>query len=215
EDGLLPPWAEVDLRQAIPFALLRRQFVAELRPLPLAVYEEPLPVFAAWPDAPCGYLRFTDTPVYVPALEHARALGWPWLELPGGTPTRLVEVTGGPFITAVAWAPDGSQIAYTRFSFAEGDSVGGADLHLVTLRGDDHVLLARDDPRTLLGAPAWEPDGSALLFDVSQLSPGAAGGASRHIDRVKPDGSGRTTELDDAYAPSLSADGRWLAYLRQ
>ncbi len=77
--GLLPIWTAADLAAAIPDSDLRRRFVAEL--LPLAVYEEPIPVFAGWPDAPCAYMQFS--PAYTPAAARARALGWPILELPG------------------------------------------------------------------------------------------------------------------------------------
>src|SRR5205085_5017215 len=42
-EGLLPTWIEADLHEAIPSDVLRQRFVSELRPLPLAVYEEPIP----------------------------------------------------------------------------------------------------------------------------------------------------------------------------
>ncbi len=79
--GLLPPWTEADLAEAIPDPDLRRRFVAELQPLPLAVYEEPIPVPPAWPDAPCGYVHFS--PAYTAAVDQARALGWLVVDLPG------------------------------------------------------------------------------------------------------------------------------------
>ena len=79
--GLLPPWTEADLAEAIPDPDLRRRFVAELQPLPLAVYEEPIPVPPAWPDAPCSYIHFS--PSYDAAVDQARARGWPVVELPG------------------------------------------------------------------------------------------------------------------------------------
>jgi len=87
--GLLPAWSEEDLRGAIENAELRRRFVAELRLLPLAVYEEPLPVFAGWPDAPCGYLQFS--PTYEAPAAHARQKGWPCIELDGGHFHMLAE----------------------------------------------------------------------------------------------------------------------------
>ena len=46
-------WTGDELRDAIPDDATRRAFVAELHargPLPLAVYEEPLPVFDGWPE---------------------------------------------------------------------------------------------------------------------------------------------------------------------
>ncbi len=60
----LPVWSDAELREVIPDDEIRRSFVCELRPLPLAVYVEPLPVFAGFPDAPCGYLRFGPNPAY-------------------------------------------------------------------------------------------------------------------------------------------------------
>jgi len=76
-DGLLPTWSEEDLRDVIPDPERRRRFAAELRPLPLAVYEEPLPVFAGWPDAPCGYLQFS--PIYDTPARHAQDEGWAYM----------------------------------------------------------------------------------------------------------------------------------------
>src|SRR6267143_3337680 len=63
-EGLLPVWTDLfDLteemvHELIPDAGLRRDFIQELRPTPLAVYE-PLPVFSRWPDAACGYVTFS------------------------------------------------------------------------------------------------------------------------------------------------------------
>ncbi|MHB8629640.1 MAG: alpha/beta fold hydrolase [Aggregatilineales bacterium] len=88
-NGLLPTWADSDLAEVIPNADVRRQMVTELRPMPLAVYEEPLPVFAGWPDAPCGYIRFS--PVYDSALMEARQRGWPLRTFDAGHCYMLVE----------------------------------------------------------------------------------------------------------------------------
>jgi pimeloyl-ACP methyl ester carboxylesterase len=82
QNGMLPVWTEDDLREAIPDAALRARFVAELRPLPLAVYEEPIPAPDGWDEAPCGYLRFSDP--YLAAAEEARDLDFEYAELPGG-----------------------------------------------------------------------------------------------------------------------------------
>src|SRR5207249_2232053 len=109
----------VDSRMAALHQSARRAIGPLLASVLVALWLAPLPVRSP------GLLP----PALAQAGYHGTlAVGRPdglWLvPLDGGTPTRLVEVTGGPFITAVAWAPDGSQIAYTRFSFAEGDSVG-------------------------------------------------------------------------------------------
>ena len=95
KDGLLLVWTQLFdvtdemLHEIIPDPTLRRDFVKELRPIPLAVYEEPLPVFPGWPDGPCGYLKCSQ--VYDPEAAKARRNGWPVLELQGNHFHMLVE----------------------------------------------------------------------------------------------------------------------------
>jgi pimeloyl-ACP methyl ester carboxylesterase len=82
KNGLLPNWSNEDLIEAIPNPDRRRRFVRELVSLPLAVYEEPIPVFAGWPDAPCGYLQFTSA--YQQPADEARQADWGYCKLEGG-----------------------------------------------------------------------------------------------------------------------------------
>ncbi len=65
-------------------------FVKELRTLPLAVYEEPIPVFQGWPDAPCGYLQFT--PTYDIGKRQAESSGWICVRMDGGHFHMLVDL---------------------------------------------------------------------------------------------------------------------------
>ena len=67
------------------------RLLAELRPAPPAFWDETVPVFAGWPDAPCGYLRFVPNPSYDEAATAARARGWPYREIPGGHFHMLVD----------------------------------------------------------------------------------------------------------------------------
>jgi hypothetical protein len=78
-DRLLLTWSYEELAGVIPDPSLRRRFVGELEPFPLAVYEEPLPVFASWPDAPCGYLRLSGA--YTGQADEARRARWPTIEM--------------------------------------------------------------------------------------------------------------------------------------
>ena len=68
---------------------LRRRLAAEVPDVPLAVYEEPLPVPSDWPDAPCSYLRFSAP--YEADARRAQSLAWPVRELPGGHFHMLVD----------------------------------------------------------------------------------------------------------------------------
>jgi hypothetical protein len=79
-----PNWTDDDLRELIPDDAQRRELLDDLRPPPLAFWEEPLAVFPGWPDAPCGFLRFAPNPAYDAAATEARQRGWPVEELEGG-----------------------------------------------------------------------------------------------------------------------------------
>lgn len=87
--GLYPTWSDDDLRELIPNEALRRQMLAELQPQPLQYFEEPLPVFAGWPDAPCLYLRWS--PPYLAAAAQARQAGWTVHEVEAGHFHMLAE----------------------------------------------------------------------------------------------------------------------------
>ncbi len=91
QHGFLPVWTGENLREVIPDKTVRARFVKELHPLPVQVYEEPLPVFAGWPDAPCGYLRFGENPAYEAASQRARNAGFAYMQLPGEHFHMLVD----------------------------------------------------------------------------------------------------------------------------
>jgi Alpha/beta hydrolase family len=78
-NGLLPPWnqwfPETAMVDLLPDAGVRARFLEELRPTPLVVYEEQIPVFAGWPDAPCFYLQLSAA--YDREAARARSLRWP------------------------------------------------------------------------------------------------------------------------------------------
>ncbi len=90
---MLPPWGtgwpDELWRQLIPDLALRERFVQELRPAPLALYEERAPVVAGWADAACSYLRVSA--LYADTEEQARRAGWPTREVSGGHLHMLVE----------------------------------------------------------------------------------------------------------------------------
>jgi hypothetical protein len=76
-DGLLPPWPEwwpaALLEELVPDPDLRAAVVAECRPTPSNLYDEPVPVRAGWPGGtPCGYLSYT----YEADAAEAERRGW-------------------------------------------------------------------------------------------------------------------------------------------
>lgn len=84
-----PAWTDADLRELVPDPERRGALVAELRPRGPEFWTEPLPVVRGWPDAPCGYLRFSDA--YRSAAESAKRGGWLVRELPAGHFHQLVD----------------------------------------------------------------------------------------------------------------------------
>ena len=93
-DGFIPPFSEAVLRTVgIDDDSIRGRLLSELRPLPLGVYEEPTPVFKDWPDASCGYLRFTRTlpTAYERFVQRARRQGWAYREVDGNHFHMLVD----------------------------------------------------------------------------------------------------------------------------
>jgi hypothetical protein len=80
--GRYPNWTIDDLKEIVPKAELAERLAADQRPRALPFWEEPIPVFAGWPDAPGAYLLFTDT--YRREAERALAMGWPVRKLPAG-----------------------------------------------------------------------------------------------------------------------------------
>lgn len=81
KDGRLPPWNDVMLRAQIHDSEMRQKFATQLRPMPLQVYEEPIPVSDDWPGAPCAYLSFTNS--YRRAVKSAREKRWLFERLAG------------------------------------------------------------------------------------------------------------------------------------
>jgi pimeloyl-ACP methyl ester carboxylesterase len=70
-----PEWTDEDLREDLPDGSIRRRVLAEMQPHPLSYFEEVLPDVPGWPDAPSGYIQFTEG--YRPFLEQAERAGWP------------------------------------------------------------------------------------------------------------------------------------------
>ncbi len=75
-----PNWTREDLLGIVPDPALAEALTADQRPRALPFWDEPIPVFPGWPDAPGAYLLFTET--YRRAANEALALGWPLRELP-------------------------------------------------------------------------------------------------------------------------------------
>jgi hypothetical protein len=84
------------MRDLVPDDRLHKLMTAEMPRLPLDYFAEQVPAPDGWPDAPCGYLRFSGP--YEEAAADAGARGWPVVSLEGGHLDPAVRPG------AVAWA---------------------------------------------------------------------------------------------------------------
>jgi surfactin synthase thioesterase subunit len=84
-----PTWSDDDLRDIIPGPDLRARVVHELQPRSLDFFDESIPVFEGWPDAPCAYIQFTST--YEVFAQWARDEGWAFHSMGGGHFHMLVD----------------------------------------------------------------------------------------------------------------------------
>lgn len=76
--GTLPPWHEwfapEEIAEILPDAAARDAVVGELRPIPVAFFDEPAPTCTRWPPPSCAYLLLSDA--YADAAGTAAAQGW-------------------------------------------------------------------------------------------------------------------------------------------
>jgi len=84
-EGVLPPWSrwfgEETMRELVPDVALRETLEQEMPRLPLAYFEESLPVPERWGERPCAFLLLTEA--YGESAADARGRGWLVSELSG------------------------------------------------------------------------------------------------------------------------------------
>jgi hypothetical protein len=95
-EGRLPRWTdwwqEADVAPMFPDAQTRQTVIAEQPNLPLAYYEQAVPVPDGWDDHPCSYLLFG--PPYDELAAEARERGWRVAHLPGLHLHQIVDPEG-------------------------------------------------------------------------------------------------------------------------
>ena len=96
-DESLRGWPEDILREAltdVPDTMVDVQSTvfAGKRPTPIGIFDEPIPMPAGWPEAPCAYVQLSKT--YAPAAAEAKSRGWPVRELPSSHVQMLLDPEG-------------------------------------------------------------------------------------------------------------------------
>lgn len=95
-NGRLPRWTdwwdEADIAPLFPDPVTRQTIISEQPGLPLAYYEQAIPVPDGWDDHPCSYLRFSSA--YETEAAEARERGWRVSHLPGEHLHQLIDPSG-------------------------------------------------------------------------------------------------------------------------
>jgi hypothetical protein len=93
KDGRLPRWTDwwddEDVATLFPDPATQAAITAEQPRLPLAYYEQSVPVPSGWDTMPCGYLLFG--PPYDKVADDARDRGWLVEELAGAHLHQIVD----------------------------------------------------------------------------------------------------------------------------
>ena len=127
-----------------------------------------------------------------------------------GSSRELVPSRANASVTAVAWSPDRSTLAYTLFHRRPEDRVSSAELFTIPAGGGSPTLLVeRPRPGTVIDAPAWSADGRSIFYAFQGVENNMP---VVRVERVTVADETRVPLYDDASFPSASPDGRMLAF---
>jgi Tol biopolymer transport system component len=105
----------------------------------------------------------------------------------------LGKTSGAPDEDALAWSPDGSQLAFSVHN-DNGDSHLPADGRALYVMNADGSQVRRVTPWSLaaggLGELAWSPDGGRILFRTVTATAEEPNLSTGDIYTIRPDGSG-------------------------
>src|SRR5438132_3947263 len=144
-----------------------------------------------------------------------------WLDLLAPRPTPLTQLVRPAYPAGVAAAPGGQFAVASIVSALPGSGAMGGDLLLIDLQTNStRSLLARKSESESLDLPALWPDGSAVLYQRSNLRvavpmPGQAQPQYRsRIEQIDPHGNNAVPLLDDARYPGPTPAGAQFAFVR-
>ena len=129
---------------------------------------------------------------------------------------RLVDLPPRSAPATPALSPDGRVVV---FSLAQGPGPGrgfGSDLYAVNVDGTGlRALVEHESDNVFYASPSFDPSGSFLYFHrrAPLIVKGAFTGNDDRIERLDLRTGERRTVVESGMAPSVSPDGKSLAYL--
>ncbi len=125
-------------------------------------------------------------------------------------PRALLKATTELYADSPVFSPDGKQVAFTASSFTKDGAVI-QDVRVINADGTNlRVIATPDNPKIMLGFPAWTPDGKDLFITQSYSVPPST--QHDEIDRVSASGGPLRKVTENAREASISPDGKKLVY---
>jgi Tol biopolymer transport system component len=126
-------------------------------------------------------------------------------DLRSSTPGPFLSAGNGQ-VTSVAISPDRRHLAYSALFLKPTFEVLGTQILVADANGENaRVAVQEDSTGPSVTSPAWQADPAKLVF-ASVLPDGAE--VLEEVDLT----TGARQQIDAGSAPSVSPDGRWVAY---
>jgi Tol biopolymer transport system component/DNA-binding winged helix-turn-helix (wHTH) protein len=152
---------------------------------------------------------------------------WPdqeiWLFSSDGQNPRQVTTASGDIFGAVVWSPRGRKLAFIRYKYGASHHESENTIEIYDLEsGQSHVILSNP---ALADSMVWSPDGR-LIYSLQERAPvlslksgdGDSNFWAWSVDENSGQPSGTsarlTSGLEKKMSPTLSADGKHLAFIR-
>jgi Tol biopolymer transport system component len=131
----------------------------------------------------------------------------------GSNRQSVTDLQSKTWVSSPQWSPDGSGLAFTRFTRRSGRYTSSIVVRDLGAAGAEHVVIRQRLDRRLSSVwrPEWSPDGESLLYSASWLDRHAYFRSS--VYTVPADGGQPALFMGGAHSATFSPDGSRIAYV--